>query len=72
MNDDIEKAIHRFKNSQDNVIYLINEYFHLLPNEDPCSIFEEDQTSNVLSKLPRNFSNQLSFYDYIGINFNVY
>lgn len=72
MNDDIEKAIHRFKNSQDNIIYLINEYFHLLPNENPCSIFEEDQTSNVLSKLPRNFSNQLSFYDYIGIKIKIY
>lgn len=72
MNDDIEKAIHRFKKSQDGIICQIYEDFQLWPNEDLYSIFEKDQTSNALSKLPKNLSNQLSFYDYIGIKIKIY
>lgn len=72
MNNDIEKAIHRFKNSQDNIFCQINESFHLWPNEDLCSIFDKNQAGDALSELPRDFSDQLSFYEYLGLKIKIY
>ena len=72
MNDDIEKAIHRFKKSQDDIFCQINESFHLWPSEDLCSIFDKNQAGDALSELPRDFSDQLSFYEYLGIKIKIY
>lgn len=72
MNKEIEKAIHRFKKSQDDIFCQINESFHLWPNEDLCSIFDKNQVGDALSELPRDFSDQLSFYEYLGLKIKIY